>query len=295
MSDGGGRGDAPAVGRLETGDGLPVAYHRFGHGGGRPTLIAHANGFHGRCYRALADELGPGYDCVAIDQRGHGLTGLRADDHERALSGGALDWRPLGVDVGALARLLAPSGGLVGVGHSMGGAALLMAAHRDPDVFDRLVLFEPVAPPPDANPGDPDQMPLVGLALRRRPEFESVEAAIGNYRAKQPMALMRSDVLRDYVVGGTRPLPHGVTLRCEPAVEAAFFRGSHDNGVWDLLDEIDVPTLVVSGRVEADAVTGWARGIADRLPNGVFRYEPDLTHFGPLSHPDRVADIVRSG
>ena len=33
-------------------------------------------------------------------------------------------------------------------GHSMGGACLLMAAHRNPALFRRIVAFEPIVFPP---------------------------------------------------------------------------------------------------------------------------------------------------
>ena len=57
-----------------------------------------------------------------------------------------VDWRRFGDDALGRRRVTSlPTVDCVGFGHSMGGSALLMAAHRDPDRFDRLVLFEPIS------------------------------------------------------------------------------------------------------------------------------------------------------
>lgn len=280
--------DARPTDTVSTPNGPQIAVHRLGVPAREAaTLISHANGFHGRCYRALADAL-PDATAIALDHRGHGLTPLggRPDD---------VDWRPLGDDVLAVARTCFPAGAVVGFGHSMGGAALLMAAHRDPACFERLVLFEPVAPPrPTAEQRDagPEDSPLVRSARYRRAVFESVEAAVANYGSKPPLSVMRADVLDDYVRFGTRPIDGGVRLRCEPEVEAAYFRTAAHNGVRSILPEIEVPTLVVTGHREPEGPAAWGEEIAASMPRGEFRIEDDLTHFGPFSHPERVAAIV---
>ena len=185
-----------------------------------------------------------------------------------------------------------PTGGLVGFGHSMGAATLLMAAVRDPQQFARLVLFEPIAAPFD-DTVDPETIPLVVGARRRRRRFRSFDEAYANFASKPPLNLMTPDSLRAYVDHGLRPMPEGdVELCCSPEIEAATFAASRHNGVWAMLPEITVPTVVVAGMIEAGQPSALAEAIADRLPNGSFVAVPHQTHFGPFSHPAEVAALL---
>lgn len=156
--------------RVTSSDNVSVAVHVLG-GSGRPLLISHATGFHGRCYQPIADQLSEHFTSFALDFRGHGET-TAPDEWD-------VDWTQYGDDAAAVARSLAPAGGLVAFGHSMGSTALLMAAHRNPDLFDVIVAFEPIiVPPPVVVP--PNGLPIAEAARRRRPTFESFDAAINN-------------------------------------------------------------------------------------------------------------------
>jgi pimeloyl-ACP methyl ester carboxylesterase len=154
------------------------------------------------------------------------------------------------------------------------------------------VLFEPIVyPAPEAI--DPESFPLVIGARRRRRTFESFDAAFQNYAGKPPLAWFDPEVLTLYVDHGFRPAPDGgVELCCEPEFEAATFAGSITNGVWDLLPEIQVPVLVLAGVDEPDQPSRIAPIIAERLPNGTFSSLPHMTHFGPFTHVDEIADLI---
>jgi pimeloyl-ACP methyl ester carboxylesterase len=275
------------------GDASPdVAVHVLADHGGTPVLVSHATGFHGRCYRKLAESLGEGFHVVAFDHRGHGDTPIPP-----GWSG--YDWRGYGTDTLAIARRLAEGSGqpLIGFGHSMGGATLLMAAHADPHVFARLVLFEPVAAPSDREVGDPEEWPIVSGARRRRARFESLQAAFDNYASKPPLALLDRDVLWDYVRYGFRWLPAGgdgpagYELACAPDHEAATFVGGITNGVWQQLPDIGVPVTVV-GSEDGGSPAEMAGPVAERLAHGTYVAVPGWTHFGPLSHPAETAALV---
>ncbi|MGA1440242.1 MAG: alpha/beta fold hydrolase [Ilumatobacteraceae bacterium] len=274
--------------QVSSSDGVEVAVHRFGGPeGAPPVLLSHATGFHAHCYRPIADGLVSSFQVFALDHRGHRAT--------PAPDGWAVDWRRFGDDCIAVCDAIAPSGGIVGIGHSMGGAALLMAAHRRPDLFRRLVLFEPIAVPPDAPVVDMESHPLVVGARRRRRRFESVDDAIDNFRAKPPLSLMRDDVLRCYVEHGFRPDDDerpGVELICRPEIEAGIFLTSHLNGVWELLAEVQVPTDVVSGYVADDQPSARCAELAAALPAGRAIRWDHQSHLGPFSHPDELAAHV---
>jgi pimeloyl-ACP methyl ester carboxylesterase len=271
-------------------DGVQIAVHELvSRSGQPPVMLSHATGFHAHCYTPIARALGDRHCVFAPDYRGHGES--RIDPNWE------VDWRRFGDDALAVARRAAPDGGLIGFGHSMGGAALLMAAHAEPELFERLVLFEPIAHPatgPTLTPDEMRNLPIVQGALRRRDTFESFEAAFENYRDKPPMSLMTPDVLRSYVDHGFEPVDGGptVTLRCRPQIEAGIFIGGRDNGVWAILPDISTPCLVIAGRVEDRQPSSSTEAIAAELPNGTFLQLPHQTHFGPFSHPDEIAALI---
>ncbi len=246
-------------------------------------LLSHATGFHGYCYLPIADHLGDRFTSYALDYRGHGST-PRPDDW-------AVDWDRYGDDALAAARAVAPDGGLVGFGHSMGGAGLLMAAHRDPGLFDLIVAFEPIVFPTDVDRSEDGPSPMVEGARRRRASFESFEAAVENYSSKPPMNMFDPDVVRLYVGHGFRPAPEGVRLKCDPENEARTFETGAAHTTWDVLPEIDTRVVVVSGG-DGMGPAEVAPQIAERLANSLYLHQPDANHFGPFVDPAGTAELI---
>jgi alpha-beta hydrolase superfamily lysophospholipase len=245
--------------RVPSTDHVSVATHDFG-GRGRPLLLSHATGFHGYCYLPIADELAGTFHGYALDYRGHGATARPADWD--------VEWNGYGDDATAVVEAIAPDGELVAFGHSMGGATLLMAALRRPELFDLIVAFEPIVFPPDWSPPvTPPSFDIVEGARRRRASFPSFEAAIEHYGSKPPLAAFDPDVLRLYVAHGFRPAPEGVRLNCDPEHEARTFEASRDHETWDRLGE--------------------------RLPNAELVELADTTsHFWPFVDPGAVAALI---
>jgi len=270
--------------RVPSSDHVSVAVHEFG-GAGRPLLLSHATGFHGYCYLPIADELSDGFTSYALDYRGHGDTARPHDDE--------VDWERYGDDALAVARALAPDGGLVGFGHSMGGACLLMAAHRHPELFDALVVFEPIVfPPRDPDSSSGDGPSLAAGARKRRASFPSFDEAIANYASKPPMMAFDPDVLRLYVAHGFRPAPEGVRLKCDPEHEARTFDMGGTHPTWASLPEIDTPVTVLAGRVDGAGPAAVAGPVAERLPNATYLQRDDWNHFTPFVEPAAMAAIV---
>lgn len=268
-------------------DTTEIAIHDFG-GVGPPVLIVHATGFHAHCYVPMVRELSDRFRCWGLDVRGHGGSTVAADWRP--------DWRAFGDDVLAACAEIAPEGGIVGFGHSMGATSLLMAAERAPQCFDRLVLFEPIAYPSGDSPLDVTELPLVKGALRRRRHFDSFDHAYEHFRSKQPLASLVPDSLRQYVDHGFVAIDGssgvGVELICPPELEAQIFMTAPDNGAWDLFPSILTRTTVIAGHIEGREPAAVAERIADELPNGAFVALPHLTHFAPLTHPTEIADLV---
>jgi pimeloyl-ACP methyl ester carboxylesterase len=264
-------------------DGVVVAVHDLG-GRGRPVLLAHATGFHGRVWAPLARHLSDRASCWSLDFRGHGDT--------PPPTGRGFEWEGFADDLLAVVDEVGLDGA-VGVGHSKGGAALVMAEARRPGTFAGLWLYEPIVFPPAAyDPvGEGVDHPLAEGAMRRRPSFPSYEEALANFASKEPMAALDPEALREYVEHGFAPGPDGeVHLKCKGEWEAQVYRMGGRHGGWDALPSVRCPAVVACGGDGGPPATV-APAVAERLAARLERFD-DLAHFGPLEDPARIAARV---
>ena len=268
-------------------DGVALAVHEHG-GEGRPTLFCHATGFHGAVWEPMSAALGDGFERWAIDFRAHGASVVPP--------GTPLPWEAMRDDLLAVVDDLdvAP-GELLGVGHSMGGAALLLAEQQRPGTFAGLWLYEPIVPPIGAIPARQGGNALAEGARRRRPSFASFEAALANFASKPPLQRgprRRPPRLRPPRAGGWRGrrrapgLParrRGPPLRGRrrPRRLRAPGRGRSARWWWPAAPSRPAPPCSAPSAAEA-------------LPQGRLEVHEHLTHFGPLESPTELAASVRA-
>lgn len=259
-------------------------------------MLVHATGFHGRCWIPLARVLAPDFTVWAIDLRGHGASGKSPD-------GRYDDWGAFAADLLSAVDAIGGSGWRA-AGWSLGGGVALLAEARRPGTFDALCCYEPVVFPPGSSgrpgsggtgSGGPTRAgnPLAELARKRRPTFASREAALRNYEAKPPFANFTREALSAYVEHGFVDLPDGsVTLACAREDEAAVFEGALVSPTWSVLHDVRAPAAVLAGSDPEDPVAGIASEVARRLPRGGLRRFPHLDHFGPMTAPDEVGEVM---
>jgi pimeloyl-ACP methyl ester carboxylesterase len=264
-----------------TDDEVEIAWYDFG-GDGPDLLLAHATGFHAHAWLPVVERLRAGFHCVAFDERGHGDSASAPPSH---------DWHALADDLRAVVR----AAGLerpFGVGHSCGGALLLMAEEAEPGTFRSLYCFEPVATPADPPP-PPGPNPMAERARRRREVFESRDAAYERYRSKPPFSRFDEAALRAYVEHGFDDLDDGtVRLKCRAEDEARIYE--HGNSHRAFLDAglVTCPVTLGYGS-ETDAMGAWVvEPLAARLPSARVEVLAGRTHFGPFEDPDDVAARV---
>ncbi len=269
-------------------DGTVIAMHDFG-GKGSPVLLSHATGFHAHCWEPLAADLALHHHVMGVDHRGYG--------DAQTVDPATISWRPYGDDALAAARYMFEKDQqpIVGVGHSMGGASLLMAAFKEPHLFHSLFVFEPIVfpPLPPSTEGEESRNPLAGGARKRRSTFPSFDAALENYTAKPPMNTFHPQAREAYVRHGFKPTETGeVELKCMPEHEARTYETGGTSGAWDDLPNISVPVWVISGAPAPMQPSSFAIRVAEQLPRSTYVQYDSMGHFGPLEQPREIAQLV---
>lgn len=260
-------------------DGVSVAVHDFG-GDGPVVVISHATGFNALAYRPLAERLRHDFRVFAIDHRGHGYSKVDPDV--------PMHWSGMGSDLAAVIRHI-DVGPVAVIGHSMGGAAAVLAATSAPNLIRALWAFEPILVPAPEEYVPEDKSQLAEGAARRRADFESLDAVIERFGSRPPLNTLDPAALRGYVEGGFEPTQHGVTLRCRPETEAAVFNAATTSGAFDAAADLRIPTVAaLSGDGQPPSKMG--HFAVQRYPEllEAVHYD-DLNHFGPLQDPKRIA------
>jgi pimeloyl-ACP methyl ester carboxylesterase len=268
--------------RARTADGLGIATYDLG-GAGRPLLLAHATGFHGRMWLPVVRHLRGRYHCIAFDERGHG-------ESDKAPNGD-YDWRGFALDALAVIDAWGLSRPLA-AGHSCGGTLLLLAEMLRPGTLDAVYCYEPVIFP-RLEDGLLSQNPLAEGTRHRREAFPSREDAAANYRAKPPMSRFAPDALTAYVTWGFEDLPDGsVRLRCRRDDEARMYELGAHNGVFEALGDIATPATVVCGDDGPHFDKQAIETIAARLAHSRTEVISGVGHFGPFERPEAVAASI---
>lgn len=254
-------------------------------GTGSPTVaFSHATGFCKEVWRPSVRELreaGVELPAVAWDYRCHG---------DAPTVEGELDWWMFAEDALSVVSDRGPS---VGVGHSMGGAALVMAELTRPGSLAALLLIEPIIMPGPRVRWDDG--PLAAAARKRKAALPSRQEALDNYRGKGGFATWTEEALEAYVDGGFRVAGDGsLSLKCRPDREAEVFAASLTHGAFEHLGELRCPVRVVAGEVTDTHPHAILEQYESVIPDVTTAILAGTTHFIPMERPDIVADEVRS-
>lgn len=269
--------------RVPSSAGVEIAAYDLG-GDGPPLLFAHATGFHGHVWTPLFASLRDSFHGYTFDERGHG--------DSTSPAGRDFDWRGFADDVLAVVDAFALDRPFA-VGHSGGGAAILLAEITRPGTFRSLYCFEPIVFPPGAVLPHADN-PLSLGALRRREVFPSKEEAFANFSAKPPFSVLHPDALRAYVDWGFDDQPDGtVRLKCHREDEAEVYRMAPVHDTFTHLSEVRCPVTLACGG-DSDTITPAVLAVqAEPLPSVRIDVVEGLGHFAPLEDPAAVATSIR--
>lgn len=191
---------------------------------------------------------------------------------------------------------------LIGIGHSMGGVATLLAAIQKPAWFRAVVLLDPVLLPRMylrtiswlKRIGIKFEYPLVNAALKRRRRWENAEIAFERFRGREVFARFSDEALRIYVESMTQPSQDysgGIELRYAPEWEAQIYRSiPHD--IWRSIPYLKVPSILIHG-AETDTFLPLSQRLWRRLrPDIPLIGVPQTGHLLPIESPSVVARHV---
>jgi pimeloyl-ACP methyl ester carboxylesterase len=260
-------------------------------GEGPPIVLVHATGFHARCWDQVVAHL-PGRHVYAVDMRGHGRSSKPEPPYP---------WSLFGDDLAALAGALALRGA-TGVGHSMGGHSVVLAAANTPAAFANLLLVDPVitskAAYATARPNSDGH-----FSSRRRNEWASAGEMFERFKDRAPFNGWEPAVLRDYCEYGLVPAAdgNGFVLACPPAIEAAIYAGASGTDAYPAIESLQIPVRVLRARQRPEgggaspADMGGSPTVPDlathfRRAEDVFL--PEYSHFIPMEAPAFVAGQI---
>jgi len=245
-------------------------------------LAVHATGFCKELWEPVIRRAGRPWRVVAPDQRGHG---------DSDAPPGPCDWWDLGRDLLAVvgdAALERP----LGLGHSSGAAALVMAELLRPGTFRALMLVEPIVFPPPYFRAE--ENPMSAAALRRRASFPSPEAALAAFGGRGPFRHWTDEALALYVAHGLRSRDGAWALKCTPEVEAEFYRGATAHGAWERMGEVICPVLLVAGADSDSHPASFIGAIHRRFAGARLEVVPGAGHLVPMEQPGAVAGLLDS-
>lgn len=257
-------------------------------GSGQTIHLAHANGFPTGSYRLLANEL----------KKTHHVFGMEA----RPLWSNS-DWRAFHTWHTAAADLILfldekKLKGIVGMGHSFGAVATIIAANKRPDLFSKLVLIEPVMLPKwiywfsAVLPYKLLQQinPVAKKAAKRTETWESREKVFSQFREKKVFSKMSDEALWDYINAVTEIENDKTHLRYSKEWEVRVFLTV--SNPWKELPKLKVPFVVFRGET-SDTITKevWQK-CKNLKTQGEFIELKDCGHLIPSEKPIQLANRI---
>jgi 3-oxoadipate enol-lactonase len=232
-------------------------------GAGEALILVHGLGGSGWSWHQQIEELSEGYRVIAMDLRGHGQSGHRAEE--------TITIRTFADDVIALLQLLGIEEGHF-CGHSLGGIIVLEIFVRSGSLMQSLILADTTAFFPSPH--------ILGEFLSR---FDHLDMpAWARFMATRLLRRGAPAALTEEVVETMSATSRAVYRQALIAAFQADYR-------W-LLPLIDLPTLVLVGDEDRAMPWGYARYLQSQIRNSSLQVVPKAGH---LSHQENPREVNR--
>ena len=249
--------------------GVRIAWER--RGSGKPLLLIHGLGYARWGWEPVVDGLAERNEVVLFDNRGIG----ESDAPEGPYSVRTLAEDAVAVlDSAGLARADV-------LGTSLGGMVALQLALDFRDRVDRLVLA-------CTTPGGAGSAPMPERTARLLTEAPALTPEVALRRfVENALGADAGAALVDRIV------ELRLAASQSPAAWAAQAAAGAGFDVADRIDEIDAPTLVLTGDDDAVVDPANSRLLADTIPGARLEVFPGAGHLFFWEEPDRFVQLVR--
>jgi len=269
--------------------------HYLDWGGcGTPAHLLHANGFCAGTYAPFVRHMIDRFRMVASDVRGQG-------DSVSFSSSRIKHWQPFANDLCAVISATLPLP-VVGIGHSLGAVATLIAAVQRPEMFAALVLIEPPILPYGAIwarrimrwLGIEGLIPLAKGARRRRRVFRGKQAAFTRFASSRGIFKKWSPEFIDAYLecGLLEKDTQNAVLKCDPELEAQIYESNPTN-VWQMVSRVACPTLIIRGALSDTLRPDTAQRLHRSIPDAQLSIITGSGHFPPMERPKDCARIIQ--
>ncbi|KAL3667234.1 hypothetical protein V7S43_007469 [Phytophthora oleae] len=186
---------------------------------------------------------------------------------------------------------------VIGIGHSMGAAALWKAEVSRPGTFKGLVLFEPIYGPPVPKGANRLLNFMADVTLKREWKWPSRKAAIAFFENWKSFSSWDRESLACWMQGAIVPDKkddNAVVLACHPTIEASIYCGDR---LWLSEEEqakTKCPTTFHNGSTTRLFRQEVFEDIASRLP-GIFKVHApmiDKSHLMVLEDPEGCTKAI---
>ncbi|HUP93191.1 MAG TPA: alpha/beta hydrolase [Solimonas sp.] len=225
--------------------GGPMLRGRRADGPGPQIHFLSGTGFCGGVYWPMLRQFLPAHGLFIHDLEGHGASDAPAGNRFSGIKATVTRAHAVIREQGLEGR------GMIGMGHSFGGALTVKLAADYPGLFRALVLLDPILFPTPmwltlragARLG---MHPMAKAARRRRTGWPSRQAALDHLRGRGIYKGWSEEALACFVDHAMRPGPDGAqVLCCPPELEANMYE--HPVLAWSAIRKLDIPVLYLRG------------------------------------------------
>jgi pimeloyl-ACP methyl ester carboxylesterase len=243
-------------------------------------LFCHANGYSAGCYKTYFRRLKEDYRIVSIDFIGHGKSESNLNYK---------NWYFFRDQVLAVLEKENLTN-VTGIGHSLGGATLLLSSVVAKERFKKLLVMDPVILGLKLiTLSKIFGNPLAKAAAKRRTEFHSMELVRRGYSKFPQFAKFDSEVFSDFLSSCFKedPTTHKVVLSSDPRVETKTFSMAHYLTYFNFY-KIKTETHVLIPNPHEVCSKDQARMITKQNPKSSYEIWDGATHFFPFESPNET-------
>lgn len=253
-----------------------------------PLHFYHANGFPVSVYIPFMDKLADDYRVMGLSQRG-----------QDSQTEGNVTWLGAGLD---LIDFLDSKNlkEIIGVGHSIGAVATMMAACLRPDLFKKLILIDPVMLPYKYIAamafirliGKKELFVLAKRARARKNLWTSRTEAYEYFKGKKLFKNFEDEYIRSYVTYGLKEAEKGgVELVCPPDAEAKIFE-NYPLDAWLWPNKITTKTLIIRGEHSDVLFDGTIKRFCRKSKFASPYTVKGAGHLIPMEKPDEIIGLI---